>query len=34
MKRFISLAFCLILMASLFSSSAKAATYASDYLRD
>lgn len=34
MKRFISLAFCLILMASLFSFPAKAATYASDYLRD
>lgn len=34
MKRFISLAFCLILMVSLFSFPAKAATYASDYLRD
>ena len=33
MKRFISLAFCLILMVSLFSFPAKAATYASDYLR-
>lgn len=33
MKRFIPLAFCLILMVSLFSFPAKAATYASDYLR-
>lgn len=33
MKRFISLTFCLILMVSLFSFPAKAATYASDYLR-
>lgn len=34
MKRFISLAFCLILMVSLFSFPAKAATYASDYLQN
>lgn len=34
MKRFISLTFCLILMVSLFSFPAKAATYASDYLQN
>lgn len=34
MKRFISLAFCLVLMVSLFSFPAKATTYASDYLQD
>ena len=33
MKRFTSLAFCLILMVSLFSFPAKASTYASDYLK-
>ena len=33
MKRIISMAFCLILMVSLFSFPAKASTYASDYLR-
>ena len=33
MKRFTSLAFCLILMVSLFSFPAKASTYARDYLK-
>lgn len=32
MKRSIALAFCMILMATLFCGSAKAATYSSDYL--
>ena len=34
MKRFFSLAFCLVLIVALFSFPAKAATYASDYLQD
>ena len=33
MKRNIALAFCMILMLSLFCGSAKAATYSSDYLK-